>query len=155
MPVENSKPNQHRWWGTLTIDPTTEFEVGSLIPKGANGEYPLCVYIKTTWESHTVNTGTEIKTVRVFSDLGKAKERFDSVSGLDKGDRDAIKDDLGRIEPVYHWCPLVEVIKFGDKSPLADELNKKTDELFRNEGWKTTHQGKIKKSEIDRALKIK
>ena len=156
MPVENSKPNEHRWWGTLTIDPTTTFVDNTWIPKNASDGYPMCVFIKTTWESHIVASNTGVNKVRVFRDLNQAKAAFDQLTKLNDADRNAIKADLDNIEVPFRWCPIVEVTEFDNKSPLSAALGEKTEQLFNDSAWRNgNYDSPIGKDEIERALKLK
>jgi hypothetical protein len=154
MPADNPRQNEHRWWGTLTIDTETTFTGEIKLPKNASGGYQQCVFIKTTRDSHFVSSGTYIKAVRVFADLDEAKKRFDQLVTVP--DLDAIKADLDNIESPFCCYPIVEVIEFDyDKSsPLALALKAKTEELFTDTKWRTDNGDKIGREEIERALRL-
>ncbi len=155
MPADNPRQNQHRWWGTLTIDPETTFTGEIKLPKNASGGYQQCVFIKTTRDSHFVSSGTYIKAVKVFADLDEVNKRVDLLD-LSITDRDAIKADLKKIESPFCCYPIVEVIEFDyDKSsPLALALKAKTEELFTDAKWRTDYGDRIGREEIERALRL-
>lgn len=156
MPVNNPKQNQHRWWGTLTADPDTQYDGEFRFSKTAGDGYPLCIFIKTTRDSHFVSSGTYIGRLKVFKDLAEAMIRIDSLP-LCEEDREAIKSDLKNIESPYCCCPLVEVLEFdyARSSPLAIELNIRTKTLFEDSDWLRKYGSQIGKDEIERGLRLK
>lgn len=151
MPVGNSRQNQHGWWGTLTIDRDTESNTN--LEKGT-----LCVFIKTSRESHYVTVGTFIKKVRVFENSEKAREEFNKKA---KQYSSWLDDDIKLIGIEYPGVTFtfVEILELDNvnTTPLADKLNEYTRKLFTQEidaEWLQENAQKVGRVYIEAGLSM-
>lgn len=121
MPVENSRQNQHGWWGTLTIDKKiTGVELNE-----------RCVFVKTKSVAHYVLTGTFILEVKLIGDLDQAKKAFEKIPAAAQR-LSFINVDLDKIASEYPGLPIVEIIEvdYVKTTPLMRKLNDYTRKLF-------------------------
>ena len=136
MPVDNGKNNQHRWWGTLTIDP-------NMADSDGLAEGTQCVFIKTKKDSHFVNSGTRISKVKQIKSTTDLNNRIDKLPGLTLNDIQRIKEDLSSIESQFSTYPKVEITELDlvNTSPLTLRMNQLTEELLTSTSWLAKNEG--------------
>jgi len=128
MPVKNDHQNKHRWWGTLTLDPSTEVIGGKLLPDSE------CVFAKRNRNSHFVTHGTYVKKVKVISIVGDKALAADAIQQTANNQIQNLSADLMDL-PV--GLPLVEILEIDNDNtpPLIREFNRLTERLFNDEKW--------------------
>jgi hypothetical protein len=144
MKVKDPKQNRHSWCGILLIDSNEKQSFSA-----SNGDH---AFLKTSRDAHFVAQGTIVKNAKLLSDAELEATIEDIVLTIPDqlpADRTRLRDqiqaDVAECRKEVQDIAFYEILEVDkeETSPLTNELNLRTEFLFRDDMWLDRHSDRV------------